>query len=83
MAPSLSQARGIVTTPVINYPEVAIVGVNKVVERPVIRDGAVVPRLIMNLSSSFDHRIVDGLRAASFVQGLRGYLEAPATLFIE
>ena len=80
---SLGPLGGIVTTPVINYPEVAIVGVNKVVERPVIRGGAVVPRLIMNLSSSFDHRIVDGLRAASFVQGLRAYLEAPATLFIE
>jgi 2-oxoisovalerate dehydrogenase E2 component (dihydrolipoyl transacylase) len=80
---SLGPLGGIVTTPVINYPEVAIVGVNKVVERPVIREGAVVPRLIMNLSSSFDHRIVDGLRAASFVQGLRTYLEAPATLFIE
>ncbi len=80
---SLGPLGGVVTTPVINYPEVAIVGVNKVVERPVIRDGAVVPRLIMNLSSSFDHRIVDGLRAASFVQGLRAYLEAPATLFIE
>ena len=67
----------------INYPEVAIVGVNKVVERPVIRNGAVVPRMIMNLSSSFDHRIVDGLRAASFVQGLRAFLEAPATLFVD
>jgi 2-oxoisovalerate dehydrogenase E2 component (dihydrolipoyl transacylase) len=80
---SLGPLGGIVTTPVINYPEVAIVGVNRVVERPVIRDGAVVPRLIMNLSSSFDHRIVDGLRAASFVQALRGYLEDPATLFID
>ena len=80
---SLGPLGGIVTTPVINYPEVAIVGVNKVVERPVIRKGAVVPRLIMNLSSSFDHRIVDGLRAASFVQGLRAYLESPATLFID
>jgi len=80
---SLGPLGGIVTTPVINYPEVAIVGVNRVVERPVIRDGAVVPRLIMNLSSSFDHRIVDGLRAATFVQSLRGYLEDPATLFID
>ncbi len=79
---SLGPLGGIVTTPVINYPEVAIVGVNRVVERPVIRDGAIVPRLIMNLSSSFDHRIVDGLRAASFVQSLRGCLEDPATLFI-
>ena len=80
---SLGPLGGIVTTPVINYPEVAIVGVNKVVERPVVRDGAVVVRSIMNLSSSFDHRIVDGLRAASFVQALRACLEAPATMFID
>ena len=80
---SLGPLGGIVTTPVINYPEVAIVGVNKVVERPVIRDGAVVPRMIMNLSSSFDHRIVDGLRAANFVQAIRAYLESPATLFVD
>ncbi len=80
---SLGPLGGIVTTPVVNYPEVAIVGVNRVVERPVIRAGAVVPRLVMNLSSSFDHRIVDGMRAAQFVQALRGFLEAPATLFIE
>jgi 2-oxoisovalerate dehydrogenase E2 component (dihydrolipoyl transacylase) len=80
---SLGPLGGIVTTPVINWPEVAIVGVNKVVERPVVRDGQVVIRSIMNLSSSFDHRIVDGLRAATFVQGLRALLEAPATLFID
>ena len=80
---SLGPLGGIVTTPVINYPEVAIVGVNRAVERPMIRNGAVVPRLMMNLSSSFDHRIVDGLRAASFVQGVRAYLEAPATLFVD
>ncbi|MEO7741392.1 MAG: dihydrolipoamide acetyltransferase family protein [Usitatibacter sp.] len=80
---SLGPLGGIVTTPVINYPEVAIVGVNKVVERPVVRDGQIVVRSIMNLSSSFDHRIVDGLRAATFVQGLRACLEAPATMFVE
>ena len=80
---SLGPLGGIVTTPVINYPEVAIVGVNKVVERPVVRDGAIVIRKVMNLSSSFDHRIVDGLRAAQFVQGLKAYLEAPSTLFVE
>ena len=80
---SLGPLGGIVTTPVINWPEVAIVGVNKVVERPVVRDGQVVIRQIMNLSSSFDHRIVDGLRAATFVQGLRACLEAPATMFID
>ncbi len=80
---SLGPLGGIVTTPVINYPEVAIVGVNRVAERPVVREGAVVVRKMMNLSSSFDHRIVDGLRAATFVQGVRAYLEAPATLFVE
>ena len=67
----------------INHPEVAIVGVNRAVERPVMRAGSIVPRRMMNLSSSFDHRVVDGLRAAGFVQALRGFLEAPATLFIE
>ena len=80
---SLGALGGIVTTPVINHPEVAIVGVNRIVERPMIRGGAVVPRLMMNLSSSFDHRVVDGIDAARFVQALRGLLEAPATLFIE
>ena len=59
----------------INHPEVAIVGVNRIVERPVMRGGAVVPRQLMNLSSSFDHRVVDGARAAQFVQALRGLLE--------
>ena len=80
---SLGPLGGIVTTPVINHPEVAIVGVNKIVERPVVRDGAVVIRQIMNISASFDHRIVDGLRAAMFVQGLRACLEAPAVMFID
>ena len=80
---SLGPLGGIVTTPVINYPEVAIVGVNKIVERPVVRGGAIVVRQIMNLSSSFDHRIVDGLRAATFVQGLRACLESPATMFVD
>jgi 2-oxoisovalerate dehydrogenase E2 component (dihydrolipoyl transacylase) len=80
---SLGGLGGIVTTPVINYPEVAIVGVNRIVEKPVVRDGAVVVRQTMNLSSSFDHRIVDGLRAASFIQTLRASIEAPATMFID
>ena len=80
---SLGTLGGIVTTPVINHPEVAIVGVNRIVERPMMRGGAVVPRLIMNLSSSFDHRVVDGVHAAEFVQALRGLLECPATLFVE
>jgi len=80
---SLGALGGIASTPVINRPEVAIVGVNRIVERPVIRGGAVVARKIMNLSSSFDHRVVDGMHAAEFVQALRGYLECPATMFVD
>jgi 2-oxoisovalerate dehydrogenase E2 component (dihydrolipoyl transacylase) len=80
---SLGPQGGIVTTPIINVPEVAIVGVNRIIERPVMRSGAVVPRLLMNLSSSFDHRVVDGKDAAEFIQALRGYLECPALLFVD
>ena len=76
---SLGALGGIVSTPVINHPEVAIVGVNRIVERPVIRDGAVVARKMMNLSSSFDHRVVDGCDAARFVQRIKALLETPAT----
>ena len=80
---SLGALGGIVSTPVINHPEVAIVGINRMVERPMIRNGAVVARQMMNLSSSFDHRVVDGMHAAEFIQLIRGYLECPATLFVE
>jgi 2-oxoisovalerate dehydrogenase E2 component (dihydrolipoyl transacylase) len=80
---SLGPLGGIVTTPVINYPEVAIIGVGRIVERPVIRDGIVVARRLMNLSSSFDHRVVDGADGAHFVQAVRRLLECPALLFIE
>ena len=80
---SLGALGGIVSTPIINRPEVAIVGVNKIVVRPVWRDGGFVPRKTMNLSSSFDHRVVDGYDAATFIQRLRALIEAPATLFIE
>ena len=80
---SLGALGGIVSTPVINHPEVAIVGVNRLVERPMVRGGAVVVRKMMNLSSSFDHRVVDGMHAAEFIQLIRGYLETPATLFVE
>ena len=80
---SLGKLGGIVTTPVINHPEVAIVGVNKIATRPMWRDGAVVGRPMMNLSSSFDHRVVDGMDAARFVQRLRELLEHPATLFLD
>jgi 2-oxoisovalerate dehydrogenase E2 component (dihydrolipoyl transacylase) len=80
---SLGALGGIVSTPVINHPEVAIVGVNRIVDRPVIRDGGMVARKLMNLSSSFDHRVIDGMVAAEFIQTIRGYLESPATLFVE
>jgi len=80
---SLGALGGIVSTPVINRPEVAIVGVNRIVERPTMRGGAVVARQMMNLSSSFDHRVVDGIDAARFVQALRSMLENPALLFVE
>lgn len=79
---SLGALGGVVSTPIINQPEVAIIGVNRIVERPVIVNNAVVARKMMNLSSSFDHRVVDGLDAAKFVQSLRAYLESPATLFV-
>ncbi|UZE21693.1 2-oxo acid dehydrogenase subunit E2 [Pseudomonas sp. B21-056] len=80
---SLGALGGIVSTPVLNLPEVAIVGVNKIVERPVVFKGQVVIRKMMNLSSSFDHRVVDGMDAAQFIQALRGLLEQPATLFVD
>jgi 2-oxoisovalerate dehydrogenase E2 component (dihydrolipoyl transacylase) len=79
---SLGALGGIVSTPIINYPEVAIIGVNKIMTRPMYVDGAVVPRQIMNLSSSFDHRVVDGADAAAFIQRIRLLLESPALLFI-
>jgi 2-oxoisovalerate dehydrogenase E2 component (dihydrolipoyl transacylase) len=80
---SLGPLGGIVTTPVINRPEVAIIGTNRIVDRPVIKDGAMVARKMMNLSSSFDHRVIDGQVAAKFIQAIRGYLETPATIFVE
>ncbi|GER20114.1 dihydrolipoamide acetyltransferase family protein [Variovorax boronicumulans] len=80
---SLGALGGIASTPIINAPEVAIVGVNRIVQRPVMLGGAVVARHMMNLSSSFDHRVVDGQLAAEFVQAVRASLECPALLFIE
>jgi 2-oxoisovalerate dehydrogenase E2 component (dihydrolipoyl transacylase) len=80
---SLGALGGIVSTPVINRPEVAIIGVNKQAVRPVWQGAEFVPRTMMNLSSSFDHRVIDGYNAARFIQRIKGLLEAPATLFIE
>lgn len=79
---SLGRMGGIVTTPVINYPEVGIIGVNKAVDRPMVVGGEVRIRTMMNLSSSFDHRFVDGFDAAAMIQQLRALLEHPATLFL-
>jgi 2-oxoisovalerate dehydrogenase E2 component (dihydrolipoyl transacylase) len=80
---SLGALGGIVTTPVINHPEVAIIGVNKIVVRPVWDGSTFIPRKMMNLSSSFDHRIIDGWDAAIFVQRIKTLLETPAMIFVE
>ena len=77
---SLGALGGIAATPIINPPEVAIVGVNRMAERAMVRGGAVVIRKMMNLSSSFDHRIVDGYEAATFIKAVKDCLEAPAAL---
>jgi len=79
---SLGTLGGVVHTPIINHPEVAIVGPNKIEERVVVRGGQMVVRKMMNLSSSFDHRIVDGHDAAVFVQKIKDLLENPATLWM-
>ena len=71
------------STPIINHPEVAIVGVNKIMVRPVWVGSAFAPRRMMNLSSSFDHRVVDGWNAAVFVQKIKTLLETPALIFME
>jgi 2-oxoisovalerate dehydrogenase E2 component (dihydrolipoyl transacylase) len=80
---SLGAMGGIATTPIINHPEVAIVGVNKIMTRPMWDGSQFIPRKMMNLSSSFDHRVVDGWDAAAFVQRLKVLLETPALIFIE
>jgi 2-oxoisovalerate dehydrogenase E2 component (dihydrolipoyl transacylase) len=79
---SLGKLGGIASTPIINAPEVAIIGVNRAVERPVVLNGAITIRRMMNLSSSFDHRFVDGYDAAALIQALKEHLEHPATIFI-
>ena len=80
---SLGTMGGVVTTPIINHPEVAIIGVNKMMVRPVWDGSAFIPRKMMNLSSSFDHRVVDGFDAALFVQRIKTLLETPALIFME
>ncbi|MFN3960049.1 MAG: dihydrolipoamide acetyltransferase family protein [Parvularculaceae bacterium] len=80
---SLGALGGLVTTPVINHPEVAIVGVNKMQVRPMWDGAAFAPRKLMNLSCAFDHRIIDGWNAAVFVQRVKTLLENPAMIFVE
>jgi 2-oxoisovalerate dehydrogenase E2 component (dihydrolipoyl transacylase) len=80
---SLGKLGGIASTPMINMPEVSIIGINKAIERAVVVDGQITIRLMMNLSSSFDHRFVDGYDAASMIQALKDSLEQPATIFID
>jgi 2-oxoisovalerate dehydrogenase E2 component (dihydrolipoyl transacylase) len=79
---SLGKMGGITSTPIINQPEVGIIGVNKAVDRPMVHNGQVVVRRMMNLSSSFDHRFVDGYDAAAMIQGLKELLEQPAMMFM-
>jgi 2-oxoisovalerate dehydrogenase E2 component (dihydrolipoyl transacylase) len=80
---SLGALGGIATTPLINHPEVAVVGVNKMAMRPMWDGSQFVPRKMMNLSSSFDHRVIDGWDAAVFVQRLKALIETPALIFVE
>ena len=79
---SLGRLGGVVSTPIINAPEVAIVGVNKIVTRPAYHNGALVARAMMNVSSSFDHRIIDGSDAAEFIHHIKSLVETPARLFL-
>ena len=79
---SLGRDGGLGTTPIINHPEVSILGVHKAREMPVVQDGKIVVRRIMNLSSSFDHRIVDGANGAALIQSLKKMLEHPSLIFM-
>ena len=79
---SLGKEGGILATPIINWPEVAILGIHKIEKRPVVRDEHIVIRDMMYVSCSFDHRVIDGHVGAAFVQAVKGYLEHPAMLFV-
>jgi 2-oxoisovalerate dehydrogenase E2 component (dihydrolipoyl transacylase) len=80
---SLGPLGAIATTPIINHPEVAILGVNRMAIRPKWDGSQFVPRMMMNISASFDHRVIDGWDAARFVQGLKTLLETPTLIFLE
>jgi 2-oxoisovalerate dehydrogenase E2 component (dihydrolipoyl transacylase) len=79
---SLGRMGGLAATPIINHPEVAILGINKAANRPVVYKGQIAIRRILHLSGSFDHRVVDGADGATFIQCVKDYLEFPATIFI-
>jgi 2-oxoisovalerate dehydrogenase E2 component (dihydrolipoyl transacylase) len=79
---SLGSMGGLAATPIINHPEVAILGINKAIDRPVVHKGQIAIRRMVNLSGSFDHRVVDGADGAIFIQCIKEYLEHPATIFI-
>ena len=80
---SLGKLGGVLATPIINFPEVAILGIHKIEERPAVRGGQIVARHLMNLSISVDHRLADGWDAAMFVQDIKALLEDPTTMFME
>lgn len=80
---SLGALGGVATTPIINAPEVSIIGINKLQQRPIVQDGDIVIRMMMNISASFDHRVVDGYDGAQLVQAIKQQLEQPATLFMQ
>jgi pyruvate dehydrogenase E2 component (dihydrolipoyllysine-residue acetyltransferase) len=80
---SLGKLGGVMATPIVNFPEVGIVGVHKIEERPAVRDGQIVARWLMNLSISLDHRLVDGWDGAMFLQDVKSLLEDPTTMFME
>jgi len=80
---SLGQLGGVLATPIINFPEAAIMGVHKIAEKPAVRNGQIVARQLMNLSISVDHRIADGYDGAMFLQEVKAYLEDPTLMFLE
>jgi pyruvate dehydrogenase E2 component (dihydrolipoamide acetyltransferase) len=80
---SVGSIGGMFATPILNYPEVGILGVNRIHERPVVRNGQIVVRSMVYLSLSLDHRAVDGAEGARFLNAVKGYLEEPALLFVE
>lgn len=80
---NLGQVGGLAATPIINHPEVGILGIHKATERPVVRNGQILVRYMVNLSASFDHRVIDGMVGVTLIQQLKDYMEHPALIFLE